>query len=114
MNGGKIDGGALRVDGGRGALDAPPPIVVQMPFPAEWRMVLIFDHACRGLHGAAEKEAFRVLPPYKAGLADRLSRLVLMRALPALAERDIEKILSDAVAAACRRARELADVFGEA
>jgi beta-ribofuranosylaminobenzene 5'-phosphate synthase len=87
---GSFDGGGFIVDGGRGALDAPPPIVVQMPFPAEWRMVLIFDHACRGLHGAAEKEAFRVLPPYKAGLADRLSRLVLMRALPALAERDID------------------------
>jgi beta-RFAP synthase len=87
---GSFDGGGFIVDGGRGALDAPPPIVVQMPFPAEWRMVLIFDHACRGLHGAAEKEAFRVLPPYRAGLADRLSRLVLMRALPALAERDID------------------------
>lgn len=87
---GSFDGGGFIVDGGRGALDAPPPIVVQMPFPAEWRIVLIFDHACRGLHGAAEKEAFRVLPPYKAGLADRLSRLVLMRALPALAERDID------------------------
>ncbi len=36
------------------------------------------------------------------------------QALRVLAERDIEKILSDAVAAACRRARELADVFGEA
>jgi beta-RFAP synthase len=87
---GSFDGGGFIVDGGRGALDAPPPIIVHMPFPAEWRMVLIFDHACRGLHGAAEKEAFRVLPPYKAGLADRLSRLVLMRALPALAERDID------------------------
>ncbi|MGL6078783.1 beta-ribofuranosylaminobenzene 5'-phosphate synthase family protein [Methyloversatilis discipulorum] len=87
---GSFDGGGFIVDGGRGALDAPPPIVAQMPFPTEWRMVLIFDHACRGLHGAAEKEAFRVLPPYKAGLADRLSRLVLMRALPALAERDID------------------------
>jgi beta-RFAP synthase len=87
---GSFDGGGFIVDGGRGALDAPPPIVAQMHFPAAWRMVLIFDHACRGLHGAAEKEAFRVLPPYATGLADRLSRLVLMRALPALAEQDID------------------------
>ncbi len=87
---GSFDGGGFIVDGGRGALDAPPPIVSQMPFPDDWRLVLIFDHATHGLHGAAEKEAFRVLPPYRPGLADRLSRLVLMRALPALAERDIE------------------------
>ncbi len=87
---GSFDGGGFIVDGGRGALDAPPPIVAQMAFPDEWRLVLIFDRAAHGLHGAAEKEAFRVLPPYRPGLADRLSRLVLMRALPALAERDIE------------------------
>ena len=87
---GSFDGGGFIVDGGRGALDAPPPIVAQMRFPPAWRMVLIFDHACCGLHGAAEKEAFRVLPPYAAGLADRLSRLVLMRALPALAEQDVD------------------------
>jgi beta-ribofuranosylaminobenzene 5'-phosphate synthase len=87
---GSFDGGGFIVDGGRGALDAPPPIVAQMRFPADWRMVLIFDHACRGLHGAAEKEAFRVLPPYAPGVADRLARLVLMRALPALAEQDID------------------------
>jgi beta-ribofuranosylaminobenzene 5'-phosphate synthase len=87
---GSFDSGGFIVDGGRGALDAPPPIVAQMPFPADWRMVLIFDHACNGLHGAAEKEAFRVLPPYASGVADRLSRLVLMRALPALAEQDID------------------------
>lgn len=85
-----FDRGGFIVDAGRGAIDAPPPIVAQMPFPDAWRMVLIFDHACHGLHGAAEKEAFRVLPPYAPGLADRLSRLVLMRALPALAECDID------------------------
>lgn len=87
---GSFDRGGFIVDAGRGAIDAPPPIVAQVPFPDEWRMVLVFDHACRGLHGAAEKEAFRVLPPYRAGLADRLCRLILMRALPALAERDID------------------------
>lgn len=87
---GSFDGGGFIVNGGRGAVDAPPPIIAQMRFPAAWRMVLIFDHACRGLHGSAEKEAFRVLPPYAPGVADRLSRLVLMRALPALAEEDID------------------------
>lgn len=87
---GSFDKGGFIVDGGRGAIDAPPPIVAQMRFPEDWRMVLIFDHGCRGLHGTAEKEAFRVLPPYAPGVADRLSRLVLMRALPALAERDID------------------------
>ncbi len=87
---GSFDAGGFIVDGGRGAVNAPPPIVAQMHFPSAWRMVLIFDHACRGLHGAAEKEAFRALPPYAQGVADRLSRLVLMRALPALAEADVD------------------------
>jgi beta-RFAP synthase len=87
---GSFDSGGFIVDGGRGAIDAPPPLIAQMRFPQDWRLVLIFDTRCRGLHGSAEKDAFRVLPPYAPGVADRLSRLVLMRALPALAEADID------------------------
>ena len=56
--------------------------------PGHWRVVLIFDPAARGLHGASEDAAFRALPPFpEAGGAS--CRLVLMNLLPALAEADL-------------------------
>jgi beta-RFAP synthase len=82
--------GGVVLDGGRGAGEEPPPVLSRFDFPEDWRILLIFDRAAVGLHGQAEREAFRHLPPFPAVEAGHLCRLVLMRALPALAERDIE------------------------
>jgi len=84
--------GGLVVDGGRGKSDAPPPLVARAEFPAEWPIILLLDGAQRGLHGAAEHEAFRALPAFPAGLADRLCRLLVMQLLPAIAERDFASV----------------------
>lgn len=84
--------GGLVVDGGRGKSDAPPPLVARAEFPAEWPIILLLDDAQRGLHGAAEHEAFRALPAFPAGLADRLCRLLVMQLLPAIAERDFASV----------------------
>ncbi|MGB8275722.1 MAG: beta-ribofuranosylaminobenzene 5'-phosphate synthase family protein [Alphaproteobacteria bacterium] len=87
---GVFEQGGVLVDGGRrdeGA--APAPIVARMDFPEDWRILLVLDEAAQGLHGAAEIEAFRALPPFPAELAAHLCRLVLMVALPALAEADL-------------------------
>jgi beta-ribofuranosylaminobenzene 5'-phosphate synthase len=84
--------GGLVVDGGRGKSDAPPPLVARAEFPTEWPIVLLLDGAQRGLHGAAEHEAFRSLPAFPAGLADRLCRLLMMQLLPAIAERDFASV----------------------
>lgn len=82
--------GGVLLDGGRGEDDAPPPIISRFEVPAAWRVMLIYDTAAQGVHGKAEIEAFRNLPPFPAAEAARLCRITLMAALPALAEGDIE------------------------
>ncbi len=81
--------GGLVVDGGRGAATVTPPVIARLPFPAEWRILLVADLQSVGLHGADEREAFAALPPFSEAQAGAICRLVLMQALPSLAERDI-------------------------
>ncbi len=85
-----IEQGGVILDGGRGSADRPPPVLSRLPFPEAWRILLVFDERRQGLHGAAEREAFRRLPPFPAATAARLCRVVLMAALPALAEQDLD------------------------
>ena len=81
--------GGVVVDGGRGPGTLTPPVIARSAFPEEWRVLLICDPTCVGLHGADEREAFVALPPSSPAESDELCRLVLMQALPALAERDL-------------------------
>jgi beta-RFAP synthase len=85
---GAFEQGGVILDGGKGALDEPPPVISRMALPEAWRMVLVFDDANRGLSGTAETVAFRDLPPFPADKAAYLCRLALMVGLPALAEGD--------------------------
>ncbi|HKB81626.1 MAG TPA: beta-ribofuranosylaminobenzene 5'-phosphate synthase family protein [Burkholderiales bacterium] len=87
---GAFEFGGFLVDGGKGASDDPPPIVSRVEFPADWRVVLVLDPATRGLHGDREIAAFQALPAFPEILASHLCRLMLMQALPAMAERDID------------------------
>jgi len=75
--------GGLIVDGGRGADAAPPPVVARLPFPEDWRLVLILDTAMEGVHGTREIEAFRELPRFPEAQAAEICRIVLMQVLPA-------------------------------
>ena len=87
---GIFESGGFVVDGGRGMLEAAPPVISRLPFPEDWRVVLLFDPNLTGLHGERESEAFRDLPPFAERQAERLARLVLMKLLPALAEARLE------------------------
>lgn len=84
-----FEGGGFIVDGGRGALDQPPPVLIQSPFPEHWRVLLVLDQRAQGAHGDRETQAFAALPPFPEDLADRLCRLVLMQLVPGLKEADI-------------------------
>jgi beta-RFAP synthase len=88
---GAFELGGFLVDGGKGTGDEPPPIVSRVEFPADWRVILVLEQATHGLHGELENAAFQVLPAFPETLAAHLCRLMLMQALPALAERDIER-----------------------
>jgi len=85
-----FDSGGVVADGGKkDGDDAPPPAILHLPFPQEWRIVLIFDDGgAQGFHGPDEEEAFAELPEFSAKCAGFLSRLLTMKMLPALAGRD--------------------------
>ena len=87
---GFVHGGFL-VDGGKGEPDALAPLVARVPFPTDWRLVLVLPPSGPGLHGLPEREAFQELaarPPAVAD-TDALCRLVLLGMLPALREHDL-------------------------
>jgi beta-ribofuranosylaminobenzene 5'-phosphate synthase len=87
---GLFEQGGLVVDGGHGASDAAPPIVAHIAFPPHWRVLVVLDPNGQGVHGPDESAAFAALPRFSGGDAARLCRLVLMKALPALVESNIE------------------------
>ncbi len=82
--------GGFIVDGGRGALDRAPPILIRVDFPTAWRALLVLDAHTAGVHGEAETKAFATLPPMPEDLAAKLCRLVLMQLVPGLAEADMQ------------------------
>ena len=86
---GLFDRGGFVVDGGSAGDGTPPPVITRLPFPPEWRLLLVFDRNRRGVHGEAESEAFAALPPFPEADAAELCRLVLMRVLPGLVEADL-------------------------
>lgn len=86
---GAFQQGGLLVDGGRGPDTQAPPIVARMDFPKAWRILLVYDPASQGVHGKQEIQAFGALPEFPAAQAAHIARLLLMQALPALAEQDL-------------------------
>jgi beta-RFAP synthase len=80
--------GGFIVDGGRGALERSPPILVRADFPEAWRVLLIIDTRTAGVHGEAEAQAFARLPPLPRSEAAHVCRLVLMQLAPGLMEAD--------------------------
>ena len=89
---GAFQHGGFILDGGSAADGAPPPVTARLPFPNEWRLLLIFDATISGLHGPGERGAFQRLPPFAPELAGQLCRLVVMRLLPGLATADLAAV----------------------
>ncbi|RFC63018.1 GHMP kinase [Fulvimarina endophytica] len=81
--------GGLAVDGGKGAEDAPPPLISRFDFPEAWRAILVLATDLSGIHGSEEIEAFARLPVFPKEAAGEVSALTLMQVLPGLAERDL-------------------------
>src|SRR5262245_25465640 len=81
-------GGAVLAGGpGKGTL---APVLARFPLPHDWRLLLIFDPAETGVHGAEETAAFATLPDFPESETADLTRRVLLDALPALAEEDFK------------------------
>ncbi|OYX74805.1 MAG: GHMP kinase [Rhizobiales bacterium 32-66-11] len=92
---GAFETGGVILDGGKPMLPnapdvgAAPPVLARLPVPEAWRILLVYDAAKSGLSGEAETRAMETLPPFAQSLAAHLCHLVLMQALPALAEGDV-------------------------
>ncbi len=81
--------GGLVVDGGHGTGKTCRRSSRRLPFPEDWRIILVMDDAVTGVHGDAEREAFAKLPVFPESEAAEICHAVLMQALPALVERDL-------------------------
>lgn len=88
---GVFEQGGLVVDGGRGENTITPPLLAHFDIPQDWRFILVFDKRGQGLHGSQEIEAFKNLPPFPRAEAEKLSYLLLMQALPAIAENNLAR-----------------------
>ena len=77
--------GGFIVDGGRGAADRQPPILMRSDFPDAWRILLVIDPRATGVHGEAEATAFTDLSPLPKDDAAHVCRLVLMQLAPGFA-----------------------------
>lgn len=86
---GIFEHGGLVVDGGRGEKTVTPPVLVHLELPSDWRFILVFDKRWQGLHGSQEIAAFQALPAFSRLEAEHLCYLLLMQALPAVAENDL-------------------------
>ncbi len=84
-----FESGGFIVDGGRGANERTPPILMRAEFPEAWRILLVIDANTAGVHGDAEAKAFAALPPLPAAAAAHVCRLVLMQLAPGMIEADI-------------------------
>jgi beta-ribofuranosylaminobenzene 5'-phosphate synthase len=89
-----VDGGVVRTDASppaveRGGAADPPPVIFQQPLPADWQFVLATPPGEQGVHGSREEAVFRSLAPMSDRVAGHISRLVLMKALPAVVTDDL-------------------------
>jgi beta-RFAP synthase len=86
-----FEGGGFVLEGGRriDGDDDVAPLLARMPFPPSWRCVVAVPVAKPGISGEAEADAFARLPVPNVEDVERVSHLVLMAMLPALAEGDL-------------------------
>ncbi len=82
-------GGFVLEGGRRPGGDEVAPLLSRLPMPAAWHCVIAIPASRPGLSGAEEVEAFRQLPPAPEREVERVSHLVLMQLLPALADADL-------------------------
>ncbi len=87
-----FSGGGFLVESGKQSEQGVSPLLVRLPFPDAWRVVIALPPGEPGLHGAREREAFHELlgRPSPADTTAVLCRLVLLGMLPALIEADLD------------------------
>lgn len=95
---GAFERGGFVVDGGK-PLEAKatipeekyyvPPILARFPFPEDWGIILAIPYSREKIFGQKEEKAFQALAPMDEEISGRISRLLVMKLLPALAEKNL-------------------------
>jgi len=90
--------GGFILDAGRKSVIETAPIqsglpltLLQTKFPEEWRFVVAIPNAGTGLSGRAESEALSNLPPSSPELVGKICRLIIMKMLPSLIEKNLKE-----------------------
>jgi len=64
-------------------------VITRVDFPEEWIVVVATPHVGRGLDEAEESRVFQTLKPPPTSHPEKVSRLVLVKLLPALLEKEL-------------------------
>jgi beta-RFAP synthase len=84
-HGGFIIDAGVKV-GSEGEIPSP---IYRINFPKDWTFVLAIPSAARGLFGEKEESAFKKVIPASPDIAREVCRLLQMKMLPAMMEKDI-------------------------
>ncbi|MGZ4851058.1 MAG: beta-ribofuranosylaminobenzene 5'-phosphate synthase family protein [Candidatus Bathyarchaeia archaeon] len=83
--------GGFVVDGGKNLNTTKcPPLIYRQPFPKEWRFIVAVPNLKEGLSNSEENHAFDRLTKMSTEDVGQICRLIMLKLLPALAEKDIE------------------------
>lgn len=87
--------GGFLIDGGK-SIDKiradnfeVPPLLARFPFPEDWGVVLALPNVEEKIFGSEEENAFKSLPPMDIEVSGSICRLLLMKLLPGLIEKDL-------------------------
>ena len=67
----------------------PPPVLARYDFP-DWKIAIVVPRIEEEFAGAREVDIFQKFCPIPVGEVERLSRLILVKILPSIAEEDIK------------------------
>lgn len=81
--------GGFILDGGLASDSKIPPMLLRLDFPEEWYIVLAIPHGMKGLSDEEELKAFKSVQAQPNWIPERISRLVLLKLVPAILEKDI-------------------------
>ncbi|MBN1330793.1 MAG: hypothetical protein JXA54_15075 [Candidatus Heimdallarchaeota archaeon] len=69
---------------------SPPPVIFRNYPPENWRFLVITPTKIQGSYGSEEVNLFQTECPIPSEQVEKISRLILMKILPALVEKDIK------------------------
>ena len=84
-----FENGGFHMDCGSHNDGKPPLSFFSVPYPQQWRFLLLLDNHFAGLSGEEESQAFKEIEPIDSDTASRLCRLAIMKLIPGMLEQDI-------------------------